>query len=90
MRPRPKPARNHGRTSLAFEFIDTRVKQAPYVKTLADTTTAAARPITVAMIREIYRRHAPGKNVEDAIACFPGREVVLLRRAQERFGLVLE
>lgn len=83
--PRPKSPLESERTSLAFKYIETRKRQ-NYVQTLADTTIGKER--TQSKIREVYKECYPKKNVDEVIEHFsPNREVIALRKAQERFKL---
>ena len=84
-RPRPKSPRTPERTSLAFPFLET-IPKSNYSQTLADTTMA--KQLTLEKLRDVYRKHYPGKNLKDVLAHFaPNREVIALRNAQVKFQL---
>ena len=78
--------RRKRRSSLAFNFLPTIPQAEPYVQTVTDTTMRGGRAMTVAMIKDMYKQHCAGKDVEVALLNFQGNEVVLLRKMIEKYG----
>jgi hypothetical protein len=73
------------KSSLSFHFLPTIPTKKKYVETIADQTMHNGRKLIINEIKHIYKMNCPGKNINNILKKYYGKEVILLRKIRSLY-----